>query len=443
MRRHSAAALAVFILCAGALSTATVGAATPTAELRSRVENGALLYFLETSNAVTGLTLDKARHLPAVSPATAALLATTIAAPETIDHVASIASTGFSLAVITHAGERGLIPRAEAYAYALKTLRFARDHVPRRHGWFAHFVDARTGERVWRSEYSTIDTALFVAGALYAGAIYPGSEVAGIADALHAEMDFEELRTDGGRQPKKLTLSMGITDEGYIPTQWDMYAEQSLLLILGLGHPTRPLPAEAWLAFSREQRDGLMGHDQALFTHQYSQLYLDFRGFNDGFPNYFDNSVRVTLRHRALARGDATSRTLRAGFWGFSAGTGPADGYEVANAVNHAGNACIGCALASVMFTPREVEADLARWSEGPYGNQIWGRYGLTDSIDLDRAWISEWALGITVGPAYLSFANLDARTSIWRTFMQIPAIKKGMSRAARETPSAARIRGR
>jgi hypothetical protein len=66
----------------------------------------------------------------------------------------------------------------------------------------------------------------------------------------------------------------------------------------------------------------------------------------------------------------------------------------------------------------------------GPYRNQIWGRYGFTDSMDLDQNWFSPHVLGITVGPEYMSLANTSDATSFWKDFMKIPAIKKGLERA-------------
>src|SRR5206468_2779471 len=116
--------------------------------------------------------------------------------------------------------------------------RFARDHVMRRNGWFTHFVDWETGARYPNSEISTIDTALFMAGALYAAQIYPGTELASIANSLYNDMDFIDMLTDGGRKPNKLTLSMAYYPERdfYNDAQWSMPAEEMMLLLLGLGH---------------------------------------------------------------------------------------------------------------------------------------------------------------------------------------------------------------
>ncbi|HEX4923841.1 MAG TPA: glucoamylase family protein, partial [Bdellovibrionales bacterium] len=85
---------------------------------------------------------------------------------------------------------------------------------------------------------------------------------------------------------------------------------------------------------------------------------------------------------------------------------------------------------ASAMFTPDEVLGDLSRWLSGPYRDVIWGRYGLVDSLDLDKKWVSRRVLGITAGAAYISFANLDGPASIWAGFMRIREIQNALKRA-------------
>lgn len=241
--------------------------------------------------------------------------------------------------------------------------------------------------------------------------------------------------TDGGAKPSKRTISMAYTYEnGYTPGQWDMYAEQKLLLLLGLGHPLKPLPPEVWLNWSRTLHNlpsgqSVMGIEAALFIHQYSMAFIDFRGFQDGFKNYFENSRLMSELHRELGRTDKRYKTLREGFWGFSAGDAKV-GYRVWDALNYQGTVCMGCTLASTMYNPGYL-GDFVGWFDSKYRNQIWGRYGFSDSLDLDQNWFSSMVLGITAGPAYMAMANLDPNTSIWKDFMNIPEIKVALERAA------------
>ncbi|MES2962920.1 MAG: glucoamylase family protein, partial [Bdellovibrionota bacterium] len=270
--------------------------------LRREIEVTALRYFLDHAHPVTGLVRDKANAFGA-TPAS--------------NVVASIAATGFGLAVVANASEQGFVSRNDGEAYSLRVLRYTEKRLVRHKGWFFHFVDWSNGSRAWKSEVSTIDTALFLAGALYAGEIF-GGETKAIAERLYAAVDFHEFMTDGGKNPAKRTLSLSYTPEkGFVPYQWEVYSEQMILLILGLGHPTRPLPDESWDAWRRHYLpppwQQVMGVEMPLFIHQYSQAFVDFRAYSDGYPSYFENSVQATQLHRAMAKIDARYETLRRG----------------------------------------------------------------------------------------------------------------------------------
>jgi hypothetical protein len=252
---------------------------------------------------------------------------------------------------------------------------------------------------------------------------------------VYQETDFMAAMTDSGTKPDKRSINMGyIEGRGWMDGNWEMYAEQRLLIILGLGHPTAPLPAEAWLAFRRDTQETtngqpLMGLKEALFVHQYSELFLDFRDFTDPGEDFWNNGKKISEYHREIARKDTRYKTLKEGFWGFSAGESPT-GYTVYSGQKYRGTVCIGCTIASAMYMPEVVMEDLAAWMKSPYKGKIWGRYGFTDSIDLDQDWYGSRVLGITVGPAYMSLANMKGSTSFWKEFMQIPEIKAGMDKA-------------
>jgi hypothetical protein len=392
------------------------------AHLQAEVESRALQFFIDQANPVSGLVRDRAENFRD-TPAT--------------ERVASIASTGFGMAVIANAAKRGMVTPEFAKAYVEKTLKFAQAHIGRHKGWMFHFVDWETGAQAYQCEYSTIDTALFMAGALYAAQVLNDKAITTVAYQLYNDLDFADMMTDGGTQPKKKTLSMAYWNNGsgYAHAQWDGYAEQMILVLLGLGHPTHPLPVESWLAWDRKVQalpngTAMMGVDGALFVHQYSQLFVDFRTLQDGFPSYFVNSMLATQWQRQLRREKPDNGTLAAGFWGFSAGEAPEKKYVVWDAVHFDTITCIGCAVASAMFMPAAVMQDIRAWKQGPYAAQIWGRYGLTDSVDIAHPWFSPTVLGITVGPEYLSLANTRTETSVWADFMKIPAIQTALTRA-------------
>jgi hypothetical protein len=214
-----------------------------------------------------------------------------------------------------------------------------------------------------------------------------------------------------------------------------MPAEQMLLVLLGLGHPTHPLPAKAWLAWPRtsvqlSNGKNLIGANMPLFVHQYSQLFVDFRTFHDRFGNYFENGALGTAFNRSVCQSDTRYTTYHAGFWGISAGITP-EGYGAQGPLSFNSTVCVGCALGSVMYDPANVLSDAARWVDSSYHDRIWGRYGFVDSLDLDKNWFADRVLAITVGPIFMSLANTGEESSIWHEMRNIPEIQNALQKAA------------
>lgn len=92
----------------------------------------------------------------------------------------SIAAVGFALNAYAVGAERGWITRAQARERTLNTLRFfatapqgeAAVGMTGHRGFFYHFIDMQRGHRFETVELSSIDTALLVAGMLFAACYY-------------------------------------------------------------------------------------------------------------------------------------------------------------------------------------------------------------------------------------------------------------------------------
>ena len=106
-------------------------------------------YFWEQASPQTGLIKDRC----------------TVLANDT-SAVASIAATGFGLTALCIGENRGFIPLADARGRVLATLRFLWKKMPTHRGFFYHFADLNTGERVWDSEVSSVDTTILLCGIL-------------------------------------------------------------------------------------------------------------------------------------------------------------------------------------------------------------------------------------------------------------------------------------
>ncbi len=384
----------------------------------------ALRYFLENTNPKTGLVRDRARNF----------------GPTPDDggyEMASIAATGFGMAVLANACTQDLLDCAWAKKSITSTLRFAWSNLEEHDGWLYHFVNWKTGRRFGKSEVSTIDTTWFLAGAIYAAQVFPNSQISRLSDALYRRLDFIAMMTNDDSSPYKRTLSMGwVPESGFLSANWDSYAEQMLLILLGIGHPTHPLPLETWRAWKRPQEilvDGsvLLGAQLPLFAHQYSFLFLDLRNWQDG-TNYFNNSEIATRRDHTFCKQHPEFPTYREGFWGLSA-SDSAHGYSAFSVENQDGTVCPNCAGASIIFAPRLVLASLASWRNGPFAKRIWGRYGFVDSLNVDRGWFDPDVIGITVGALYLALADLS-ENSPWKLLKNFDPLNRALNVLGRES---------
>src|SRR5260370_4719480 len=135
-------------------------------------------YFWEQGNTNTGLVLDRTR---------------TDGSPTDENHrtVASIAATGFGLTGLCIAADRRWVDPAAARERVRMTLRFFAEKALQEHGWFYHWMDVNTGARKWKSEVSSIDTALLIAGVLTTRQyFYDDADIVRLATMIYERIDF-------------------------------------------------------------------------------------------------------------------------------------------------------------------------------------------------------------------------------------------------------------
>lgn len=346
----------------------------------------------------------------------------------TPDSVASIAAVGFGLAALPVGVERGWITADAGYQRALTTLRtFVNGGVQGEHGFFYHFVSMATGNRVWESELSSIDTALLVAGAVVAGQYFAGTEVQTLADQLYANVEWDWM-LGGGR-----LLKMGWTPEGgFLNAAWDHFDESLLLYALAFGSPTHPIDAAAWAEWRRPVR--VLGDDsyiylpgEPLFVYQYPLAYLDLRGKEDHYANYFNNTARACERNYQYGVDNSGDyATYDHGVWGLSASDGP-HGYRAygASEVNNDGTIAPYASAACLPFTP-EIALSGMRALLTEYGERAWREYGFVSAINEAENWYSRDHIGIDVGDTLLMLVN-HQDGFVWELFMANPNIQNAL----------------
>ena len=418
----------------------------PTEQDLDRLQVTTLQYYVHETNPANGLIRDK----------------TDAGAP------CSIAAVGLGLATIPVLVERGVISREFAPELALRRLRFFHNspHGPEPDstgykGFYYHFLDMKSGRRVWECELSTIDSTFLFAGMLTCAVYFDGdseseAELRRLAEMLYRRADWQWALNGGA------ALSHGWKPEtGFIPDRWTGYDEGLLLYLLGLGSPTFPLPAESYSAYcSTYQWKKIYGRELLysgpLFTHQLSHLWIDFHDLRDAFmrehdTDYFQNSRQATYVHQEYAMRNPLEIEGYGEFcWGVTATDGPGwvkrmvDGIERQFYDYYARGAPYGpddgtiapwVAVASLPFAPEiviptvrtMVRLDLGatkRYGFKPSFNQM---YKVPNSPT--GWWVTPYHFGIDQGPVVLMIENY--RTGlIWNLMRRSPYVATGLRRA-------------
>jgi len=394
----------------------------------------------------------------------------------------SIAAVGFALPAYAVGAERGWCSRVEARDLTLTTLRFfwGAPQGPEptgttgHKGFFYHFIDMQTGVRHRDVELSSVDTTILLMGALFAGQYFDRDhhaerEIRKLANALYARADWNFFRSDGRR-----AVSMGWhPGEGLIAANWVGFNEGMFVNVLALGSPTHPAPADLWAQWTKPYPKFWRGDGPRrriafapLFGHQFSHIFIDFRGIRDPAMraaglDYFENSRRETYANRAWCianpmQWDGFSKDL----WGLSACDGPGSfnfpfkgsirtffGYSARGPMTEPdgrddGTIAPTAALGSLPFAPEIVIPCAQALLKQP---DLFDRYGFRDSfnpsfrfagaqvesgsVDPKHGWVASDYLGLDQGPILLQAANYRD-DFVWRHMRRVPAIRRGLKRA-------------
>lgn len=126
-------------------------------------------------------------------------------------HPSSVASTGVGLMSLTIADkknwEEGGLEKAKQTVATMtdQLVGFSADRTA--NGFYRHFINMETGAQEWNSEYSTIDTAIFLAGALFAEKYFNDAELSEAVAKLYHSIDFEAALADSDTGGIYLTMN--------------------------------------------------------------------------------------------------------------------------------------------------------------------------------------------------------------------------------------------
>ena len=384
----------------------------------------------------------------------------------------STAAIGFGLTAYGIGAERGYVTRHAAAERTLTTLRYlwaacqGADATGRAgyRGFFYHFLNFKTGNRFDRNiELSTIDTALLMAGVLFAQSYFGKNNeieenIRQYADSLFRRVDWEWMQV---RPP--LVCHGWDPEHGNLGNDWNGYCEAGILYVLAYGSETYPIKGDAWQSWTKGYVwANYFGQDFVsfgpLFGHQYSHCWIDFRGIQDPYMrvkriDYFENARRATISQREYGKHNPQQwRGYSGDIWGWTACDGPGNASFVVDGRQRRfssycargvsadwsyddGTIAPTAAGGSVAFAP-EIAVPALQAMQKQYGSLIWKKYGFCDAFNpsfvtekTPHGWADVDFLGIDQGPIVIMIENLR-NDLVWNTMKKNPVISRGLKRA-------------
>jgi len=409
------------------------------------------LYFIDECNPENGLVKDRSTE---TSPA-------------------STAAVGFAFPVWAIGVEHDWITRDKAVDFTLAALKFLWGskqgpgfNVTGYKGLYYHFLDMQTGLRYKESELSTIDTALLFAGIIFARQYFNQSNprealIRTLADKIikRADWNFFVL-PDTGKFASALSMAWR-PGKGYGRGSWTGYNEGLILYVFAAGSNTNRIQKgyDTWLSFYKWEQpfaDSSYSTNMNLahvifppmFGHQYSQMFIDFRGIEDSYMkqkgiDYFINSRRAALTQQKYAIANPNNwKGYDSLTWGLTACDGPGSSFNFDNKEfkeysargtsgleivhNDDGTMAPTAAGGSIVFAP-EIVIPTLRNMYDKYGTKgLWGNYGFVDAFNPTVNWYDDNYLGIDEGPIAIMIENYR-NGFVWKYFMKDPLIKEGL----------------
>ncbi|RMF82563.1 MAG: hypothetical protein D6744_05955 [Planctomycetota bacterium] len=351
--------------------------------------------------------------------------------------------TGFGLASIVVAVERGWVSRLEAAQRIFNMIIFLDEVVTRYHGAWAHQYNGSTGATIpfagaQDNGGDLVETAFLVQGLLIVRQYFDDpndpleTEIRNRATAM-----WESVEWDWYRQfPASDVLYWHWSpDYGFalnLPIRG--FNEAQIVYLLAAASPTHPMPpssyANGWAGgagyvngnsyYGYTQWVGPALGGPLFFTH-YSNIGFDPRYKHDSFANYFDNHRNISRINRAYCIDNPAGH---AGYnpyvWGLTASRDPW-GYLAHSPTNDNGTITPTAALSAMPYTPDESLATLRHLFDA-YGANLYGTYGFVDAFNPDQNWFDTGWLAIDQGPIAPMIENYRSGLC-WELFMSNPEI--------------------
>lgn len=362
--------------------------------------------------------------------------------------------TGFGIAALITASERGWISREAAVERMLK-ITAAATQFERFHGMWAHWYNTASGKVHNFSTYDDggdiVESAFLMQGLLTARQYFN-----------QATDKEQQLRQHISSLWQNMEWSWYTKGESILYWHWSKrhgwamnhpikgYNEALIVYVLAAASPTFPISDapyhKGWAASTVHTfRNGddyygisLPLGDKSqkggpLFFAHYSFMGLDPRGLQDRYANYWQQNVRHTLINRAYSLDNPFGwKGYGEDLWGLTAGDHVPEGYGAHAPGMHSDRGTIAptAALSSMPYTPEHSMRVLKNLYYN-HGKTLFGPAGFYDAINLSASsdplkQVRQTYLAIDQGPIVGMIENY--RTALlWNYFMRDPDVRKGL----------------
>jgi hypothetical protein len=358
-------------------------------------------------------------------------------------NVATIAGSGFMLSGLIIADTRGYLERSVAVEIARKTLKNFYENIDHYEGFFIHFADFKTGKRYKVCEYSTVDTMLFLCGAIAVDSYFHDEVINVYFNKLIKRINFPKFIHDKNGKP---IFYMAYNpdhggqyvkgDPGFIH-HWSMFAEQLPLYVIyaGLGYENA---LEVYQSFQRKKGsykdiEYIYTPGNALFVYQYPLAFLDLENItdNDGI-NWHNNAKKAILSHQQLSIDIShIYPTFNQYAFGFTSGM-TKSGYQVFRGLPNIENqyATDGTVHPNAVVGSLSIADEIAvPGVEYLYQKpKLFQEYGFVGGYNESKDWIADCYLSIDKGLEML-MANAYLSNDVRRAFMSHEIIVKGLKK--------------
>ena len=365
--------------------------------------------------------------------------------------VVTTGGTGFGIMSVIVASDRKWIARDTAAKFLLKLVRFL-TKADSYHGVYAHWLNGATGKTIPFSRKDDgadlVETSYLFQGLLCAAQYFNQdnaveSELKRRIGWLWNEVEWNWF-TQGGQEVLYWHWSPNNGWAMNFPVRG--FNECLIMYVLAAAGDRYPVPASVYhrgWAQSNFFKNGKeyygiklpLGFDYGgpLFFSQYSFLGLDPRGLKDQYADYWEQNRNHTLINREhCVRNPKGFKGYGANCWGLTA-SDTYDGYNAHSPDNDFGTISPTAALSAFPYTP-EYSMQALRHFYDDLGDKIWNEYGFVDAFNETKNWYADSHLAIDQGPIIVMIENYRSGL-LWKLFMSIPDIQKGLKKLGFEGP--------